>query len=31
MSELVAKGVVKTYGHKNVLQDVDLTLEAGKI
>ena len=31
MSELVAKGVVKTYGNKNVLQDVDLTLEAGKI
>ena len=31
MGELVAKGVVKTYGSKNVLHDVDLTLESGKI
>ncbi|MDO4323758.1 MAG: ABC transporter ATP-binding protein [Lachnospiraceae bacterium] len=31
MSELTAKGIVKTYGSKNVLQDVNLTLESGKI
>ena len=29
--KLVVKGIVKTYGNKNVLQDVDLELEKGKI
>lgn len=31
MSELTARGIVKAYGNKNVLQDVNLTLESGKI
>ena len=31
MSELTAKGIVKTYGNKDVLHGVDLTLESGKI
>lgn len=31
MSRLEAKGIVKTYGNKDVLHDVDLALESGKI
>ena len=31
MSELTAKGVVKKYGTSEVLHDIDLTLESGKI
>lgn len=31
MSELKAVGVVKTYGKKDVLQGIDLTLESGRI
>lgn len=31
MSELVVRGLVKTYGDKDVLRDVNLTLESGKI
>ena len=31
MSKLTAKGIVKTYGNKDVLHDVDLELESGKI
>lgn len=31
MSNLTAKGIVKTYGGKDVLHDVNLTLESGKI
>ena len=31
MSKLTAKGIVKTYGDKDVLHDVDLELESGKI
>ena len=31
MSELTAKGVVKKYGMSEVLHDIDLTLESGKI
>lgn len=31
MSELTARGIVKTYGSKDVLQNVNLTLESGKI
>ncbi|MDO4298945.1 MAG: ABC transporter ATP-binding protein [Lachnospiraceae bacterium] len=31
MSKLVAKGIVKTYGNKDVLHGVDLELESGKI
>lgn len=31
MSDLTAKGIVKTYGGKDVLHDVDLTLESSKI
>ena len=31
MSELRAEGIIKTYGKKDVLHGVDLTLESGKI
>ena len=31
MSKLVGRGIVKTYGKKKVLQDVNLTLEEHKI
>lgn len=31
MSELVVRGLVKTYGDKEVLRNVNLTLESGKI
>lgn len=31
MSELTARGIVKTYGKKDVLHHIDLTLESGKI
>lgn len=31
MSKLTAKGIVKTYGNKDVLHGVDLELESGKI
>ena len=31
MSKLVGRGIVKTYGKKTVLQDVNLTLEEHKI
>lgn len=31
MSNLICKGLTKTYGSKTVLEDVDLTLESGKI
>ena len=31
MSKLIAKGIVKTYGNKDVLHGVDLDLESGKI
>ena len=31
MSKLTAKGIVKTYGKKDVLHGVDLELESGKI
>lgn len=31
MSELIARGIGKTYGSKTVLHDVNLTLESGKI
>lgn len=31
MSEIIAKGLIKTYGGKDVLQGIDLELESGKI
>lgn len=31
MSKLVCKGIVKTYGGRDVLQNIDLELESGKI
>lgn len=31
MSKLICKGIVKTYGGKDVLQNIDLELESGKI
>ena len=31
MSRLVAENIVKTYGNKNALDGVSLTLESGKI
>ena len=31
MNKLVGRGIVKTYGKKTVLQDIDLTLEEHKI